>query len=160
MLQNAFQVEELLQTNNKGSRAQVGYDLTLKSIKKVSGGVVMQDKTTIADYTEVTPSVNNDGKFIFKLEPGTYSLTFEQGCKLPNNMTAFIRHRSSILRCGAIIKSGVFDPGFEVDEMGSIMIVTESMIVEKSARVAQIIMFENNEAELYNGQWQKDRDVK
>jgi deoxycytidine triphosphate deaminase len=160
MLQNAFQVEELLQTNNKGSRAQVGYDLTLKSIKKVSGGVVMQDKTTIADYTEVTPSVNNDGKFIFKLEPGTYSLTFEQGCKLPNNMTAFIRHRSSMLRCGAIITSGVFDPGFEVDEMGSIMIVTESMIVEKGARVAQIIMFENNEAELYNGQWQKDKDVK
>jgi len=160
MLQNAFQVEELLQTNNKGSRAQVGYDLTLKSIKKVSGGVVMQDKTTIADYTEVTPSVNNDGKFIFKLEPGTYSLTFEQGCKLPNNMTAFIRHRSSILRCGAIITSGVFDPGFEVDEMGSIMIVTESMIIERGARVAQIIMFENNEAELYNGQWQKDKDVK
>jgi deoxycytidine triphosphate deaminase len=160
MLQNAFQVEELLQTNNKGSRAQVGYDLTLKSIKKVSGGVVMQDKTTIADYTEVTPSVNNDGKFIFKLEPGTYSLTFEQGCKLPNNMTAFIRHRSSMLRCGAIITSGIFDPGFEVDEMGSIMIVTESMIVEKGARVAQIIMFENNEAELYNGQWQKDKDVK
>jgi deoxycytidine triphosphate deaminase len=160
MLQNAFQVEELLQTNNKGSRAQVGYDLTLKSIKRVSGGVVMQDKTTVADYTEVTPSVNNDGKFIFKLEPGTYSLTFEQGCKLPNNMTAFIRHRSSMLRCGAVITSGVFDPGFEVDEMGSIMIVTESMIVEKGARVAQIIMFENNEAELYNGQWQKDKDVK
>jgi deoxycytidine triphosphate deaminase len=160
MLQNAFQVEELLQTNNKGSRAQVGYDLTLKSIKRVSGGVVMQDKTTVADYTEVTPNVNDDGKFIFKLEPGTYSLTFEQGCKLPNNMTAFIRHRSSMLRCGAVITSGVFDPGFEVDEMGSVMIVTESMIVEKGARVAQIIMFENNEAELYNGQWQKDKDVK
>jgi dUTP pyrophosphatase len=160
MLQNAFQVEELLQTNNKGSRAQVGYDLTLKSIKRVSGGVVMQDKTTVADYTEVTPSVNNDGKFIFKLEPGTYSLTFEQGCKLPNNMTAFIRHRSSMLRCGAVITSGVFDPGFEVDEMGSVMVVTESMIVEKGARCAQIIMFENNEAEAYNGQWQSHRDYK
>lgn len=160
MLQNAFQVEELLQTNNKGSRAQVGYDLTLKSIKRVSGGVVMQDKTTVADYTEVTPNVNDDGKFIFKLEPGTYSLTFEQGCKLPNNMTAFIRHRSSMLRCGAVITSGVFDPGFEVDEMGSVMIVTESMIVEKGARCAQIIMFENNEAEAYNGQWQSHRDYK
>lgn len=160
MLQNAYQVEELLQTNNKGSRAQVGYDLTLKSIKKVSGGVVMQDKTNVSDYTEVAPSVNADGKFIFKLEPGTYSLTFEQGCKLPNNMTAFIRHRSSMLRCGAIITSGVYDPGFEVDEMGGVMIVTESMIVEKGARVAQIIMFENNEAELYNGQWQGNKDLK
>ena len=160
MLQNAFQVEEFLQTNNKGSRAQVGYDLTLKSIKKVSGGVVMQDKTSVADYTEVTPSVNADGKFIFKLEPGTYSLTFEQGCKLPNTMTAFIRHRSSILRCGGIITSGVFDPGFEVDEMGAILIATQPIIIERGSRVAQIIMFENNEAEAYSGQWAGAKDYK
>ena len=160
MLQNAFQVEEFLQTNNKGSRAQVGYDLTLKSIKKVSGGVVMQDKTSVADYTEVTPSVNADGKFIFKLEPGTYSLTFEQGCKIPNTMTANIRHRSSILRCGGIITSGVFDPGFEVDEMGAILIATQPIIIERGSRVAQIIMFENNEAEAYTGQWLGKKDIK
>ena len=30
MLLNANQVEEFLQTNNKGAKAQVGYDLTLK----------------------------------------------------------------------------------------------------------------------------------
>lgn len=160
MLQNAYQVEELLQTNDKGSRAQVGYDLTVKGIKKIEGGAVMQDKTSVADYIDVTPTVTSEGKFIYKLEPGTYSLTFDQGCKLPSNMTAFIRHRSSMLRCGAIITSGVYDPGFEVDEMGGVMIVTQSMIVEKGARVAQIIMFENNEAELYNGQWQKEKDVK
>lgn len=160
MLQNAYQVEELLQTNNKGSRAQVGYDLTVKNVKKVTGGVVMQDKTSVADYVEMTPMTTGDGKLVYKLEPGTYSLTFEQGCKLPSNMTAFIRHRSSMLRCGAIITSGVYDPGFEVDEMGGVMIVTESMILERGARVAQIIMFENNEAELYDGQWQKEKDVK
>ena len=160
MLLNAHEVEELLQTNGKGAKAQVGYDLTVKEIKKINGGIVMSDKTIINDYDVVTPINNTNDKFVFKLEPGTYSLTFEQGIKLPTNRTAFIRHRSSILRCGGIITSGVFDPGFEVDEIGAVLVVTEHMIIEKGARVAQIIIFENHEAEAYNGQWQSHLDKK
>ena len=160
MLQNASQVVDLLKTNDKGAPAQVGYDLTLKSIKKIAGGIVMQDKTIVNDYIEVTPTINPDGKFIYRLHPGTYSLTFEQGIELPNNKTAFIRHRSSVLRCGGIITSGVYDPGFQVDEMGAVLLATESMIIEKGARVAQVIIFENNPAELYDGQYQGSKDVK
>lgn len=160
MLLNASEVESLLQTNNKGAKAQVGYDLTLKEVKQINGGIVMAEKTILDEYTEVMPTKNANGQLIYKLEPGTYSITFEQGVKLPTNRTAFVRHRSSILRCGGIITSGVYDPGFEVDEMGGVLIATKSMIIEKGARVAQIIMFENNTAEAYDGQWQKNKDVK
>ena len=160
MLLNSHQVEQFLQTNNLGSKAQVGYDLTLKSVKRINGGIVTQDKTTVEEYTEVPPFQNTNGKFIYRLSPGVYSLTFDQGCKLPDNVTAFIRHRSSVLRCGSQIESGVYDPGFEVDEMGSVMFVHKEIIIEKGARVAQIIMFENAPADLYDGQWQKDKDVK
>jgi deoxycytidine triphosphate deaminase len=65
-----------------------------------------------------------------------------------------------MLRCGVIITSGVYDPGFEVDEMGGVMIVSEDMRVELGARVAQIIVMENATAEMYNGQWQGSKDVK
>lgn len=160
MLLNALEVEKLLQTNGKGAKAQVGYDLTVKAIKKVNGGIVMSDKTIVEEYTEVAPIKNNNDKLIYKLEPGTYSLTFEQGVKLPTNTTAFVRHRSSILRCGGIITSGVYDPGFEVDEMGAVLIATQPIIIERGARVAQIIVFENYEAEAYSGQWQGSKDVK
>jgi deoxycytidine triphosphate deaminase len=160
MLLNAYQVEELLQTNGKGAKAQVGYDLTLKGVKKINGGMVLSDKTEVDQYTEVSPIVSGTGKFLYKLEPGTYSLTFEQGVKLDNNHTAFIRHRSSILRCGGIITSGVYDPSFYVDEMGAVLIATQTIIIEKGARVAQIIIMENNEADAYNGQWQSHRDYK
>jgi deoxycytidine triphosphate deaminase len=160
MLLNALEVEKLLQTNDKGAKAQVGYDLTLKGVKKINGGIVMSDKTIVEDYTEVMPQTNANGKLIYKLEPGTYSLTFDQGVKLPTNRTAFIRHRSSVLRCGGIITSGVYDPGFEVDEMGGVLIATQPLIIEKGARVAQIIMFQNMTAEAYDGQWQKEKDLK
>ena len=160
MLLNASEVELLLQTNNKGAKAQVGYDLTLKEVKQINGGIVMADKTIVDDYTEIMPTKNTNGKLIYKLEPGTYSVTFEQGVKLPTNRTAFVRHRSSVLRCGGIITSGVYDPGFAVDEMGGVLIATKSIIIEKGARVAQIIMFENQESEAYDGQWQGSKDVK
>ena len=160
MLLDAHKVSQMLKLNDKGAKAQVGYDLTLKSISKVNGGAVMQDKTVIFPYDEIAPTLNDDGKFIYVLESGTYSITFEQGCELDANHTAFIRHRSSILRSGGIITSGVYDPGFTVDEMGAMLVATERIVIERGARVAQIIMMQNLEAELYDGQWQKEKDVK
>lgn len=159
MLQNADQVLELLTTHAKGAKAQVGYDVTLKEVKRVMGGTVLSDRTIVADYKEVTLE-DKAGRFLFVLEPGTYSLTFEQGIKLPTNKTAFIRHRSSIVRCGGIITSGIFDPGFEVDEMGAVLVVTRMLTIEKGARVAQVYVFENTEADAYDGQFQKSKDIK
>jgi deoxycytidine triphosphate deaminase len=160
MLNNANQVEQLLQTNGLGAKAQVGYDLTLKEVKRINGGSVLCERTGVADYSPVAITEANYGREVFNLPAGTYSLTFEQGIKLPTNKTAFIRHRSSILRCGSVITSGIFDPGFEVDEMGAVLIVTEPITIEKGARVAQVYIFDNNEADAYSGQWQGTKDVK
>lgn len=159
MLNNAQQVEQLLQTNGKGAKAQVGYDLTLKSIKRIHGGSVMADKTAVIPYTDESVTVQ-DGKQVYELAPDTYSITFEQGIKLPNTKTAFIRHRSSVLRCGATITSGVYDPAFYADEIGAVMVTTQPITIEVGARVAQLIVFDNNEAEAYNGQWLGDKDYK
>jgi len=159
MLNNANQVEQLLQANGKGAKAQVGYDLTLKEVKQIVGGTVSSDKTVVLPYLEV-PTFTKEGKIVYNLSPGSYSLTFEQGVKLPSNKTAFIRHRSSVLRCGATITSGVYDPSFYVDEMGAVLIATRPITIEKGARVAQIIVFDNNDAEAYNGQWLGEKDYK
>jgi len=160
MLLDSNKVEQFLDTKGKGAKAQVGCDLTLKGVKQIKGGVVLKDKTELEDYVTLMPTFTSNEKFIFELQPGTYSLTFEQGIKLDANHTAFIRHRSSVLRCGGIITSGVYDPGFEVDEMGGVLLATQPIDIELGARVAQVIIFENSTAELYDGQWQKDKDVK
>jgi len=153
-------VQGYLQTNNLGEKAQVGYDLTLKAVKKVRGGMVLKDKTVLEDYEDVSPTLTATGKYVYSLTPGVYSLTFDQGIKLDNRHTAFIRHRSSILRCGAQITSGVYDPAFEVDEMGAVMFVSNTMHIEKGARVAQVILFENYEADAYSGQFLGAKDIK
>jgi deoxycytidine triphosphate deaminase len=170
---NAKQIlnEGLLKLNeSKGKPAQVGYDITLKAVNKVGSsivvggtfnkdakiGKVLKDKTELTTYVPIEP-INLDGDEGWLLYEGTYDITFNEGCKIPDNRVAFIKQRSSLWRNGALINSPVFDPGFETDNMGTIMVVHETIFIEKDARVAQIYFHECMSAEMYNGQWQGDK---
>ena len=155
----------------KGKPAQVGFDLSLKAVNKVGYnpqinpetlektgkiGKVLVDKTELTDYTPVE-TLNLDGKTGWLLYEGTYDIDFNEGCKIPANRGAFIKQRSSMWRNGTLINSPVFDPGFETEFMGTIMLVTETIFIEENARVAQIYFHECDPAELYDGQWQNDK---
>lgn len=171
---NAQQIlkEGLLKLDEtKGKPAQVGYDLSLKAVNKVgnkvNGGVynlsrggelgkVLKNKTQLTTYTPVD-TVKLDGSEGWLLYEGTYDITFWEGCKIPDNRVAFIKQRSSLWRNGTLINSPVFDPGFETDNMGTIMLVTEPIFIEKDTRVAQIYFHECDPAEKYDGQWQNDK---
>ncbi len=168
---NAQQIldEGLLKlSESKGKVAQVGYDLTLKAVNKVGFrlggnvftegkiGKVLKDKTELTTYTPVE-TIKLDGVEGWMLHPFTYDITFWEGCKIPENRVAFIKQRSSLWRNGTLINSPVFDPGFETDNMGTIMMVTEPIFIEKDARVAQIQFHECDPAEKYDGQWQNDK---
>jgi deoxycytidine triphosphate deaminase len=166
---NAEQIleQELIKTEfSKGKPAQVGYDLSAKSINaigkdqliKPSIGMVLKDKTILNTYTPA-PLTKIDGVEGWLLYSGAYDITFHEGCKIAANRVGMIRQRSSLLRNGAIIASSIFDPGFETDNMGTIMTVTATIFIEKDARVGQMYFHECdevNEENLYNGQWQND----
>ena len=148
---------------SKGKKAQVGYDLSLQTVKQIRAnpqdkiGVVLKNSTSLAGYSDIE-KVQLDGNMGWLLYPGTYEITFWEGCKLPADYAGFIRQRSSLLRNGTVIHSSVFDPGFETQFMGNVMRVNETIFIEEDARVAQIYFHECVEvAELYDGQWQGDK---
>jgi len=168
---NAEQILEqgLIKTElSKGKPAQVGYDLSAKSINTIGKdefnsrpniGMVLKDKTILNNYTPVETKTI-DGVEGWLLYPGAYDITFHEGCKIAANRVGMIRQRSSLLRNGAIIASSIFDPGFETDNMGTIMIVTATIFIEQDARVGQMYFHECDgvaEENLYNGQWQNDK---
>jgi deoxycytidine triphosphate deaminase len=154
--------------NTQGKPAQVGFDLSLKAVNKIGNrigyntfgdgqiGKVLKDKTELTTYTSIN-TIMLDGVEGWLLHEGVYDITFNEGCKIPENRVAFIKQRSSLYRNGAIINSPVFDPGFETEFMGTLLYVHEPLFIEKDARVAQIYFHECNGAELYNGQWQNDK---
>ena len=164
---NAQQIleEGLLKLEHaQGKPAQVGFDLTLKQVNKIGNkgisipkiGKVLKDKTELTNYTP-HGLMSLDGSIGWLLYAGVYDITFNEGCKIPDNRVAFIKQRSSLYRNGAIINSPVFDPGFETDFMGTLLYVHETLFIEENARVAQIYFHECTPAEKYDGQFQYDK---
>lgn len=151
--------------HSKGKKAQVGYDLSLQEVKQLRAnpqdkiGVVLASSTSLTDYTTIE-KIQLDGSTGWLLYPGTYEITFWEGCTIPSDLVGLIRQRSSLLRNGTIIHSSVFDPGFETEFMGCVMRVNETIFIEENARVAQIYFHECYEVaqeNLYNGQFQNDQ---
>jgi deoxycytidine triphosphate deaminase len=154
----------LLLEHTKGKPAQVGYDLSLKAVQKIGTGTVLNGKIgkVLKDRTELTTyipttTIKVDGMEGWLLYQGVYDITFNEGCKIPDNRVAFVKQRSSLYRNGAIINSPVFDPGFETQNMGTLLYVHETIFIEKDARVAQIYFHECDPADKYDGQWQNDK---
>tara|TARA_R110002096_G_scaffold360533_3_gene553443 strand:+ start:455 stop:946 length:492 start_codon:yes stop_codon:yes gene_type:complete len=147
--------------NAKGKPAQVGYDLSVKNIQSLEGcGRVYADKTVVNDLTQLPLTVEDGYRSGWWLEPDTYDITMNEGCRISGVRTAMVRQRSSLLRNGAIIASSVFDPGFCTDNIGTVMVVTKRIFIERDARVAQMYFHENTEGELYDGQFQNDKQRK
>jgi deoxycytidine triphosphate deaminase len=154
--------------HSQGKPAQIGYDLSLKQVNQIGNkrdlagyriGKVLKDKTQLTNYTPIG-LMNLDGVNGWLLHEGVYDITFNEGCKIPSNYVGLIRQRSSMLRNGTVLHSSVFDPGFETEFMGTVMVVNETIFIEENARVAQIYFHECtpvSDDALYNGQWMGDK---
>ena len=158
---NAEEIKEeglIVLDNAKGKFAQVGYDLSIKSISKLTGGgKVLKNKTIVNELEPVSISKKENGWW---LDPGTYDVVCNEGCNIAADATGMVRQRSSLLRNGTIIASSIFDPGFYTDNIGTVMVVNERIFIEQDARIAQMYFHENSEGELYDGQFQNDKQRK
>jgi deoxycytidine triphosphate deaminase len=134
-----------------GKVQQAGIDLTLAKVELIaSEGLLTKAKSTLPDYIPVRPVDD-----FFELKSGcAYSITFNEGVKLPDNVSALVIHRSSLNRMGVDIISGLYDPGFETARCGAILRVMNTVRIQKDARVAQIVCFETESASSYDGQFQ------
>jgi dUTP pyrophosphatase len=167
MILNAEQIMEqnlILTENAYGKPAQVGYDLSIREVNRVGGaiGKVLVDKTELNSHTPIG-KINLEGKRGFLLYPGAYDVIMNEGCNIPANRVGLVRQRSSLMRNGAIITSSIFDPGFKTNNIGTYMIIFDTIFIEENARVAQMYFHECepvSQDQLYNGQWQNDKQRK
>lgn len=152
-------------------KQQVGVDLTINKIKVIrqykKNGVFktytkIEEQWTYKEIEAYPLNFKEDENLEGWLLPsGIYSLTFDQGIELPNNVSANIIERSSFNRLGNQIKSSIYDPGFKVEKMGATLYLNFPMLIEKHSRVAQIVMEYNKPIKnIYNGQFQNEKDKK
>ncbi len=111
-----------------------GFDLTLREVRKfVSGGYVdfNNSKRRIAESSPL-PFEENE---TVKLEKG-----FNEYLRLPLDIAAIAKPRSSLIRSGATVETAVWDPGYEGRSRALLVVYNEhGLILEKNARVVQLI---------------------
>ena len=135
---------------------QQGIDVRVSKIRRLNGIGTLPSigKTKLPEYIDIT---FNEGDTVLLTE-GYYELEFIEGCKVPNNVAIKPLTRSSLVRMGGNVFSGLFDAGFETKHMGCFLKVSQPFKIEYGARVAQVVALKSNEVNnMYNGQFQNDK---
>lgn len=85
------------------------------------------------------------------LEPGTYEVLMLNTVTVGANEAGIIVPRSSLIRNGVMLNSGLYDSGYS-GSMGAMLVVTAGrFIVRENSRIGQYLIFSAEMASLYNG---------
>jgi len=135
-----------------------GFDLSLDSIEEYLGGGAVDfsnKKRVIGETKKLSP----DEKGWFNLEKGVYKVVYNEVVKMPLDVAAIARTRSTLLRNGAEVGTAVWDPGYEGRSSSMLTVHNRfGLRLKKDARIAQLIFFHTGEVgKGYSGVYQKER---
>ncbi|HEX6513699.1 MAG TPA: deoxyuridine 5'-triphosphate nucleotidohydrolase [Chloroflexota bacterium] len=91
------------------------------------------------------------------LTPGSYVVQLNEVVRLPRDVMALGRPRSTLLRCGATLHTAVWDPGYAGRSECLLVVENPAGIeLQKDARIMQLVFFRLDQpAEAgYSGQYQ------
>lgn len=89
------------------------------------------------------------------LEKGkVYSFESSFNVNIPADMCGWVIGRSTFNRQGILIRSGFYDAGFN-NKIGATIYCFNNIVLEKNARIAQIVLAKGDSASMYNGQYVK-----
>ena len=109
----------------------------------------------IGETKQLTP----DKEGWYRLEKGVYKVVYNEVVKMPLDVAAIARTRSTLLRNGAEVGTAVWDPGYEGRSSSMLTVHNPyGLRLKKDARIAQLIFFHTGEVgKGYNGIYQKER---
>lgn len=149
-----------------------GIDLTIRTISQVNTeepSILTSNKIYThhrnLEYVEATVvGPNNyglpEGLIGFELIKGTYDIEFNEYIKLPQGVAALLLLRSTFVRAGHSMFSGLYDQGFE-NFAGAVIHVEGPTFIESDMRTAQIVFVRSTgSGQLYAGGYNfKEGDV-
>lgn len=76
------------------------------------------------------------------LTPGSYMVQLNETVRLPLDVMALARPRSTLLRCGATLHTAVWDPGYTGRSESLLVVENPAGIdLQKDARIMQLVFF-------------------
>ncbi len=152
LIEGCINLEEQVQPN--------GIDLTLReaALLQTPGKIAVKDEQRLV--SDLAPLLFNGLDFI-DLMPGAYIITYNEIVHLPNNVMALATPRSSLLRCGVMVNTAVWDAGYS-GRSQSLMVVynPQGFRLQRNARIVQLVFFElTGETEGYQGIYQRENII-
>ncbi len=135
-----------------------GFDLSLSEVLAYEGGGSVDfsnEERVIAETRPLKP----DGAGWYSLGQGCYMLVYNEVVKMPLDVVAIARSRSTLLRNGASMGTAVWDPGYQ-GRSSSLLVVhnPHGIRLKRGARVAQLVFFTTEEVEKgYSGIYLNER---
>ena len=132
-----------------------GVDLTLREVAMLQspGKIAVENSQRLV--SELSPLVF-DGLGFIDLMPGVYSITYNEIVHMPNDVMALATPRSSLLRCGVMVNTAVWDAGYS-GRSQSLMVVynPQGFRVQRDARIIQLVFLQlTRKTEGYQGTYQ------
>jgi dUTP pyrophosphatase len=135
-----------------------GFDLSLESVEEFLGGGAVDfsnKERVIAETRQLETDIDD----WYNLAPAVYKVVYNEVVKMPLDVAAIARTRSTLLRNGAEVGTAVWDPGYEGRSSSMLKVHNpRGLRIKKNARVAQLIFFQTGEvSQGYNGVYQRER---
>jgi dUTP pyrophosphatase len=134
-----------------------GFDLTLREVALLqsAGRIAVADNQRLV--SDLAPLVF-DGMGFIDLMPGAYTVTYNEIVHLPKNIMALAAPRSSLLRCGVMINTAIWDAGYSGRSQSLLVVYNpQGFRVQRNARIVQLVFLRLTQAtEGYRGAYQKE----
>ena len=141
-------------------RQPAGFDLTVQTISRFTSKGAIDLTNARRRQSGVEPllwseAIGEESQAPLTLEPGSYMVTYNEVVAVPADCAGIVLPRSSLMRCGAILHSALWDPGYEGRGQG-LLTVGAPLEIFPNARIAQLVLFklEQTADKLYEGQYQ------
>ncbi len=95
----------------------------------------------------------------FNLEQGCYTIVYNEVVKIPLDLVAMARSRSTMLRNGASVETAIWDPGYQGMSSSLLVVSTPNGLrLKRHASIAQLVFFDIKEVPKgYDGIYQRER---
>ncbi len=153
MIWSGREVSNFIKNIGKKNIQPCGVDLTVGNLYSFSSiGELRKGGVKLPEYTELE-SINN----LWTLSQGSYIVRYEQIIEIPPNAVGLVLPRSSLLRMGATIYTAVWDPGYRGKGVSLLQVFnSHGIILEKGARISQLIFLKAEAKETYSGKYQNE----
>jgi dUTP pyrophosphatase len=133
-----------------------GIDISIGRLFQLSGTVKLISKKDNRQYPKLLELKPIDN--FWQLEPGTYLVEVAEEIIIPNDAIGYVAPRSTLLRMGATVFSGIWDKGFQGigDNHGRILLQTSLPFeIHTSVAIAQMIFISAvDDKTVYQGNYQ------